>query len=79
MKRLALFPLILFAVGCGDGKPASHYKIEMYNGGKVVKTWYSRCRPDPSYGRFDFYDEDTGVSVTATGDISVTIVPIESK
>ena len=81
MKCLSYF-LILFAIsGCsfnarmaGVKSYGADHTIELYSGGKMVKSWKSsgRVASEEHSDGYYFQDKETGKFVRVTGDLVIT-------
>lgn len=81
MKKLLLISLLLIVISCTDasyqkyiGSINEEFKIEMYSGGTLVRTWTSTGKvtnEDNSDG-YGFVDKATKKYVRVSGDLIIT-------
>jgi hypothetical protein len=80
MKRILCLTCLVFALGCTDAEwdrtlnYGTHFKIEMYSGGKLVREWTSTGKIDSEKHSDGYYfrDKETGKLVTVSGDVVIT-------
>lgn len=83
MKKLFILLMTIstiFMVSCTDAKQeklfnyGNEFKIEMYSGGQLVRTWISTGKVNSEQGSDGYYfkDKATGKLVEVTGDVVIT-------
>lgn len=81
MKKLAIIVILAATLtACTDASKAkiggysNRHKVEMYSGGKLVRTWVSsgKVQSEQDSDGYYFNEEETGLLVEVAGDVVIT-------
>jgi hypothetical protein len=80
MKLIALSIAVLTLAGCTDsmrskwGGLGNSFKVEMYSGGQLVRSWVStgKVLSETNSDGYYFKDKETGKLVEVAGDVVIT-------
>lgn len=80
MKKVLFIGMICFLASCTNAEKekmfnyGNEFKIEMYSGGVLVRSWISTGKVNSEEGSDGYYFEDksTGKLVEVSGDIVIT-------
>ena len=79
-KILSLLAIIITLTSCTDAEKSQlgglgdKHTVEMYSGGKLVKTWVSTCKVQSSSSSDGYYfrDQKCDCNVEVSGDVVIT-------